>query len=385
MSGNEKTTGVGKNVGSRKPAASRKVVISLENVKSLEVDSIVTQLEEAKKVPLVRSIGEPEKTGGSARAVGWLILSGVVGGLLTWMSWELTQPLFEDSESATAANLYSSLSVAFFIGMALVVGDTLQSGATGKMGRRIGIGIASALVLGLVLGLATNAYYGAGVDRIIEDLLDSGLSAGDQAFWDEFYARNHFNRGVAWSFIGLAAGLTVGVASLQVKRALVTAAGGLVGGFLGGYLFDYAALAGDEAQSENFAQIVGLLVTGLAVGGVISLSEEAVKTSWIEITHGGMAGKQFILYKNSVSLGSSPSSDITLIKDPTMPAIAAILEKQGGAMFASAVDPQSPLFINGVESMKSQVRDGDTVSIGKTGIRYRERGQKAVSSGVVRS
>jgi len=98
-----------------------------------------------------------------------------------------------------------------------------------------------------------------------------------------------------------------------------------------------------------------------------------------------MAGKQFILYKNSVSLGSSPSADITLIKDSTMPAIAATLEKQGGVMIVSVLDAQSPLFVNGVESLKSKLGDSDTVSIGKTGIRYRERGQRAVSSGIVRN
>ncbi len=362
----------------RKSPTKKKLIISLENVGSSEVDSIVNQLEEAKKVPLVRNIGEPEKTGGSFRAVGWLVLSGAVGGLLTWVVWGLTDSLFEDNETATVENIFGTVSVAVLVGMALVIGDTLQAGAVSKLGQRIGIGIGAALVSGLILGAIASFLYISGVEGIIDDLLDSGLSISDDRFFDEFVRRNQLNRGIAWSLIGLSAGLTVGIASLQWKRMLITGGGGLVGGFFGGFLFDM--MPGQDA-----ARILGLLITGLSIGAVIALTEEAAKTSWIEITHGGMAGKQFILYKSSVSLGSSPSADITLIKDTAMPAIAATLEKRGGAMLVASLDPQQPVFVNGAEVTRGQIRDGDTLSIGKTGIRYRERGQKAVRSGIVRS
>jgi hypothetical protein len=354
----------------------KKIVISEESMTSADVESTLNQLSEAKKVPLVRNIGEPEKTGGNLWAIGWLILSGSLGGLVTWVTWVvfLTEEAVEDT---TISNILTTMSVAVLVGMALVIGDTLQSSSTSKMGQRIGIGIGVALVGGLLLGMVANLLYTSGIERIFDDLLASGLDVTDDEFFDELFRRNHLNRGIAWSFIGLAAGLTVGVASLLPKRILITSGGGLVGGFLGGFLFDFM-------PGEASAQILGLLVTGFAIGGSIALSEEAVKTAWIEITHGGMAGKQFILYKKNISLGSSPSADITLIKDSAMPAIAATMERQGTQMVITVVDPQSPIFVNGQEAGRSPLRDGDTVSLGATGIRYRERGKKAVSSGVVR-
>lgn len=354
----------------------KKIVLSEESLGSAETETTLNQLSEAKKVPLVRNIGEPEKTGGSWRAILWLMLSGTVGGLVTWVSWStlLDSDVIDDS---TVSNILTTMSVAVLVGMALVIGDTLQASATSKIGQRVGIGIGVALVGGLLLGAVASALYVSGIERIIDDLLDSGLGFSDDAFFDEFIRRNHLNRGAAWSLIGLAAGLTVGVASLQPKRILITSGGGLVGGFLGGFLFDFM-------PGEASAQILGLLITGLAIGGSIALTEEAAKTAWIEITHGGMAGKQFILYKRSISLGSSPSADITLIKDPTMPAVAATLERAGSQMVITVVDPQSPIFVNGQEAARSPIKDGDTVSIGKTGIRFRERGKKAVTSGVVR-
>lgn len=357
----------------------KKIVISLENVSSAEVDSIVNQLEEAKKVPLVRNIGEPEKTGGAWKAILWLAGAGIVGGVFTWALWEVILDLVfnDDDEDATVGNIVTTMSVAVVIGLSLVIGDALRASATSKLAQRIGIGLGAALGLGLILGFIASSLYTTGTANIVDDLLDSGLSVTDDAFWDEFYSRNQLNRGLAWMLIGLAAGLTVSIATLEWKRLLVTGGGGLIGGFLGGYLFDIL-------PSEDAAQLTGLLITGLALGGSIALTEEATKTSWIEITHGGMAGKQFILYKNSISLGSAASADITLIKDTSMPAIAVTLEKQGGIMIVSSLDPSAPAFVNGVETIRGQIKDSDTLSIGKTGIRYRERGQKAVSSGIVR-
>jgi hypothetical protein len=368
----------GKKPQPRASSQKKKLVISLESVTSAEVDSIVNQLEEAKKVPLVRNIGEPEKTGGSLNAILWLIGAGIVGGVFTWAVWELVvNDLFVDEEDSTVGNIVATMSVAVVIGIALVIGDTLKASATSKLAQRIGIGLGAALGLGLVLGFVASSIYTAGYENIIDDLLDSGLTFADDAFWEEFISRNQLNRGLAWMFIGLAAGITVSVATLEWKRLPITGGGGLVGGFLGGYFFDIL-------PSEDAAQITGLLITGLSVGASIAITEQAAKTSWIEITHGGMAGKQFILYKNSISLGSAASADITLIKDTAMPAIAATLEKQGGIMIVSSLDPTAPVFVNGAETVKGQIKDGDTLSIGKTGIRYRERGQKAVSSGVVR-
>jgi hypothetical protein len=361
--------------GARSPRK-KKIILSAESMASVEVESTLNQLSEAKKVPLVRNIGEPEKTGGGFQAVLWLVLSGAVGGLVTWVIWAtlLTEEMVSDT---TASNILTTMSVAVVVGMALVIGDTLQASATSKLGQRVGIGIGVALLGGLMLGVVANLLYTTGIERIFDDLLASGLEVTDDAFFDELFARNHLNRGIAWSLVGLAAGLTVGIASLQPKRILITSIGGLVGGFLGGFLFDFM-------PGEAAAQILGLLVTGLAIGGSIALTEEAAKTAWIEITHGGMAGKQFILYKRTVSLGSSPSADITLIKDQAMPAMAATMERVGGQMVITSIDQQSPAFVNGQPSARSPLRDGDTISLGATGLRYRERGKKAVSSGVVR-
>jgi len=352
--------------------------ISAEMLDSAEVNSVVNSLQEAKKVPLIREIGAPEKTGGSLKSVVWLIGAGLIGGLLTWAAWGLLFPIFRNDEDSTAINVVASASTAVLVGLLLVVGDVLKEGAYSKFPQRLGIGMVAAVVFGLGLGFLASALYNSGFEQIYDDLVASGLSPGSDEFFEQLLNRNQLNRGLAWSFIGLAAGLTIGISALQWKRALLTGGGGIVGGFIGGYLFDIL-------PSENVSQIVGLLITGLAIGGVIALTEEVAKTSWIEITHGGMAGKQFILYQRTITLGSAPKADITLIKDETVPGLAAVLEKSGSGATVSATDPSGILFVNGVETTRALLRDGDSISMGKTALRYRERGQKAVKSGVVRN
>lgn len=336
------------------------------------------KLEEAKRVPLVREIGTPEKTGGTGKAIAWMFGAGVVGGLVTWIVWRAIFPIFENDEDSTNSNLFAAVSLAVVVGLVLVIGDVLRASAYSKFPQRIGIGIAAAVIAGLGLGLIANSLYGAGTERIIDDLVASGLDVFDDEFWEEFLARNQLNRGIAWAIIGLAAGATVGVASLQWKRALITGGGGLLGGFIGGYLFD-------AIPTEGAAQIIGLLITGLAIGGVIALTEQAVKSAWIEITHGGMAGKQFILYQSRIVLGSSPSADITLIKDPDIPPVAAVIDTSGASASVIAQDPTVALFVNGIEASSAVLRDGDSISVGRTAVKYRERGNSAVNSGVVRS
>lgn len=352
--------------------------ISAEMMDSAEVKSVVNQLQEAKKVPLVREIGVPEKSGGPLKSIAWLLGAGLVGGLLTWVAWQILFPIFQDDDDSTLVNVVASASAAVLVGLLLVVGDVLKESAFSKFPQRLAIGMIAAVIFGLGLGLAASALYNSGFEQIYDDLVASGLSPGSDEFFEQLLNRNQLNRGLAWSFVGLAAGLTIGISALQWKRALLTGGGGIVGGFIGGYLFDIL-------PSENVSQIVGLLITGLAIGGVIALTEEAAKTSWIEITHGGMAGKQFILYQRTITLGSAPKADITLIKDETVPGLAAVLEKKGSGATVSATDPSGILFVNGVETSHASLQDGDSISMGKTALRFRERGQKAVKSGVVRS
>jgi hypothetical protein len=228
-----------------------------------------------------------------------------------------------------------------------------------------------------MFGFIAHSIYSYLTERNAEALFAIGLTTDNPAFWEEFYSRNHLSRGIAWSFLGLAAGIAVGITSLAIKRVLITAGGGFVGGFIGGFLFDYF-------EGEAVAQISGLVITGGAVGLAVSLLEQVTKSSWLEIVKGGMAGKQFILYQNSITLGSSPSANITLIKDNAIPPIAALIKKFGNNVTISSAAPGMAISVDGVSAFEHRLKEGSLIVLGGTEVRFRERSKQINNSSIQR-
>jgi pSer/pThr/pTyr-binding forkhead associated (FHA) protein len=121
----------------------------------------------------------------------------------------------------------------------------------------------------------------------------------------------------------------------------------------------------------------------LLIGLAMALLEQAARTQWIEIVAGGMAGKQFILYKSDITIGSSPTADITLIKDDAISTLHARISAQGGRSFIESKDPSKPVIVDGYAASKTAIADGSTITIGGTQIRFRERkGAPQVSGSV---
>lgn len=357
-----------------KPKDERPVIkLTIEDMSSAKTADVVGHLQSAQQVPLIRNVGTEGKNYGGLLTLLWMTLAGVGGGLFTWVLWTVL-PFPSDS---TSANLQASVSIAMGITIVLVAVDSGLTRSWPKVGKAFLIGIPTALVAALILGLLANAFYQSWTENIWNDLVDSGLDPMNESFFQELQARNHLGRGIAWSLMGLAAGLGVGVSTLAGKRIAVTSAGGLIGGFLGGFLFDFFT-------GEVSAQIAGLVVTGVAIGLSIGLIEQAAKTSWLEIVQGGMAGKQFILYKPTVVLGSAPTADVTLIKDPAIPSFAAEISRKAGAVTLTSLDPSRPVVVNGAAVTKTTLVEGSSIELGATIVRYRERNKKEVSASIVR-
>jgi uncharacterized Tic20 family protein len=355
-----------------------KIVISVGDTMTPAVSNVVSGIEAAKQVPLVRDVGvATASTGSSFVPTLILTVAGAIGGLLVWLAWTVF-PAPEDD--AQAANIQTSVTIALVLSLVLVLADGLQSQSASKLGKSLLIAVPAAIIGSLVFGYIASELYVSGTERIWEDLIDDGfnLFLDPEGFFAELSARNHLNRGIAWMFMGVATGLALGASTLAAKRLLVTSGGGLVGGFIGGFAFDFF-------QGESEAQIVGLAITGAAIGLSMGLLEQAVKSSWLQITHGGMAGKQFILYKPDVTIGSSPAADVTLIKDPAIPGLAGRISRRGSVTTIESLDASKPVMVNGVAAtQRMTLRAGSVIQLGGTNVVYNERTKSDVSSSIVR-
>ena len=351
-----------------------RIRITTEHLQTERVNERVREMEQAQKVALVRSVGSPtDHKNANGALISILIMAGagLLGGFFAFVLTKISMSALENA-SSTANNLAFTFVLALAIGLTVAIVDAAQSRIASKVGMAAAIAVPTAVVLGLILGEITNLLYQALVAN-----LEEGYYQNQN---DPNWLSNHLHlpRGLAWLIVGITAGLTVGIASKSLKRIALTTAGGAIGGFIGGFLFDFF-----PSNLEWASQLIGISITGLMIGLSMALLEQAARTQWIEIVEGGMAGKQFILYKSNITIGSSPQSDITLIKDSSIAPIHARITSQGGRVNLESLNPGLPCSVNGQVGMRFSLVDSSEIAIGATVIRFRERKSALKASGSI--
>jgi len=334
------------------------------------------EMSAAKKVSQQRTIGNAPRSSGSSSIKEALYLAGagLFGGLVSFLLNKGLSGLLEDY-SVTARNISFTLIMAVSIATSISIVDALSTRSSKKVFTALGLALPIAIGAGLIFGFIANSYY----SNATEDLFNTGYSKyqSGEITLEETYswiqAHNHLPRGIAWLFVGISAGITAGLVSKSSKRLLVTSIGGAVGGFIGGFVFDYM-------PGEGIAQSAGMSITGLLVGAGMAVLEQATKSRWIEVTQGGLAGKQFILYKQDLVIGSSPQADITLIKDSRIPALALRLSSSGNITTAVALQPGSVL-IDGREDSSWTLQSGSVIQLADTVLVFREKSGNGVPTG----
>lgn len=365
-------------------ASTSDFVVSTEDLGGIDVSERVSHLEEAQKVPLVRAVGSQENfeaqatKSAASKNMATLAAAGFGGGVVA----ALLGRLIPEDAPVFAANLAFTAILIFCVSLAVTLTDAARTGSGEKVKKAALLAIPIALGASLVFGLVAHLLYTSMVEPLVNaafDDLESGAKTQAQA---ESYIELwlHPIRGLAWAIVGAGAGLTVGAVSKSSRRTVITVIGGAIGGFLGGFLFDFIA---QSEGTEFLAQIVGMGLTGLLVGLAIGALEEARKSAWIEIAAGGMAGKQFIIYQDAVTIGSSPNCNITVIKDPGVEPEAAVIRLGRGEPEASATGA-GVLNIDGRMQQRATLRDGSTITLGSTVLIFREKSKDQTQVGSIR-
>jgi hypothetical protein len=175
-------------------------------------------------------------------------------------------------------------------------------------------------------------------------------------------------RSLAWAMAGLAMGLGQGIA-LRSKRLLMYGLlGGVIGGLLGGLAFDPIdlLLLGPHKPSAHWSRLIGLAVIGASVGGLIGVVELLARDAWLRMTQGPLAGKEFLLFKDVMNIGSSPKSDLYLFNDTLVAADHAIIRTAGDEYELESRTRDNRVLINSRPVERTRLRHGDQVMIGRT-------------------
>src|SRR4029079_1568805 len=147
--------------------------------------------------------------------------------------------------------------------------------------------------------------------------------------------------------------------------------GAVLGGLLGGLLFDPISIVLLTPDHQaTYSRMVGFATIGLFVGLFIGLVEGWTKTAWLMMRKGPLAGKQFILFKDTTVLGSSPKADIYLFKDDAIEPRHATVVNRGGRFEIEDCDTPDGTYVTGIPIKSHVLSDGDEIVLGKTVLEF---------------
>lgn len=182
-------------------------------------------------------------------------------------------------------------------------------------------------------------------------------------------------RSLAWALAGMAMGLGQGIALRSSRLLLYGLVGGVVGGLLGGLFFDPIdlILLGSDKPSAHWSRLIGFGLIGFSVGAMIGVVELLARDAWLRMTKGPLTGKEFLIFKDVMAIGSSPRSDIYLFNDPLVAADHAILRAVGDECEIETRQSDHPIQLNNRSVNRARLRHGDSVTIGRTVFVFQRR------------
>jgi len=252
--------------------------------------------------------------------------------------------------------------VAGFVGLAIGAADGALSRAYGRAMICGLVGLGMGLVAGLLASVAGELLYS--VFGIFLSRLQRGGEPSTGAFMLQM-----MSRGLAWALSGVAMGLGQGVALRSKKLFVNGMIGGVVGGLLGGLLFDPIGrmLAGDDG---NLSRAVGFVVIGLVTGLMVGIVELIAREAWLKMLAGPLAGKEFVLYRDPTSIGSSPKREVYLFKDPDVEPVHALVRRVGEGYEIEDQKTPAGVLLNGRKVTRARLKSQDQIRIGSTGLLF---------------
>ncbi|MEX2316812.1 MAG: FHA domain-containing protein [Pirellulales bacterium] len=298
----------------------------------------------------------------------YLAVCSMIGGLV---GWALLEPWVDDNKLGEEFNLAGLLlfpvvaaSVGLFLGAAegIICRNLLRALKCGMVGLGIGFvgGLIALIPTGIVFTLMTALAFSLW-DNPQPGAMPTGLAL----------LVLMMGRAAAWSIISIPAGMGQGIALGEKKVVVNGVVGAVLGGLIGGLLFDPISLLLVTADGQAvYSRGVGFAAIGCFVGLFVGLVEGWTKTAWLMMRKGPLAGKQFILFKDTTVLGSSPKADIYLFKDDAIEPRHAIIVNRGGRFEIEDCKTPDGTYVNGIPIHSHVLADGDQVVLGKTVLEF---------------
>jgi len=321
---------------------------------------------------LRRDVGELEPQSWVSRIVysSWFYLS-ICCGIGALLGWAILEPFIDDNdlnEGSQVGALMLFPTVAAFVGLFLGAAEGIMcrnpqraiiSGAVG-----LGVGFGGGLLALIPTGIVFASMSALAVS-LWKDPQPGAIPTGMALLV------LMMGRGAAWAVVSIPAGLGQGIALREKKVVINGVVGAVLGGLMGGLLFDPISFILISADGQaTYSRAIGLMCIGLLVGLFVGLVEGWTKTAWLIMRKGPLAGKQFVMFKDTTILGSSPKAEIYLFKDDAIEPRHAVIYNRGGRFEIEDKETPDGTYVNGIPIKRQMLQHGDQIVMGQTVLEF---------------
>lgn len=293
-------------------------------------------------------------------------LAGLMGGSAAWVITEVVVNQDASSQTYLGAILGT---MGWFAIVGALIGGAIRASEDIYVGRH------EAAIKGFFIGAAVGLGTGL-VSGLFAQIAYSVLGGGHESSGAllQIMARTF-----AFGFAGVLLGLGISLPSGLKQKIKAAAIGGLVGGLIGGFCFDTlgAVIALIIGGGGGVSRMLGLIVTGAAIGYGMGATENIYRDAWLQVTAGPFKGKQFILFKKDSWIGRDPSCDIVLVKDTYVAdRHCLVCETPNGYRMKTNSASGAQVLINGAAFSEKILQPGDVIQIGYTQFVFRASEKK---------
>lgn len=291
---------------------------------------------------------------------------GGLGGLLGWMLFGVFGDRAAPADHMTAQLALGGALIGGSIGYLLVGADALRDRSALRFFRLGTYGVligAAGGSIGMVIGETVHyqivARIGTGKPGDLATVLADMLA-----------------RGLGWVLLGVAVGVSEGLAARSLGKLSYGMIGGALGGFMGGAVFGLAVelTRGQEVQGPLW-EALGLVILGAMIGSLSALVQAAFQPASVRVVRGWQEGREYALARADNLLGRDEHADVALFRDMKVEKRHAVIRRTGRRYVLLNRDATAgQTRVNGDPlSDARDLQDGDRIELGGVVLRFQLR------------
>jgi hypothetical protein len=281
---------------------------------------------------------------------------GALGGLLGWLLYGIIGNKTPTEGERAFETVLSGAILGGIIGFFVVSVDAIRDRSLVRFCRLASYGVllgAAGGALGMLLGDEIN--------YLLIQILGAGLAV-------EMLAR-----GIGWLVLGLAIGMSEGIAARSLGKFSYGTIGGALGGFLGGCLFGlFYSLAIKNLGTTYLWSAIGLVILGACIGSLSALVQAVFLPASVKVLRGWQEGREYPLDKPASLLGRDEHADIALFRDMKVEKKHAFIERiENRFVLVNNGAPPDQTLVNDTPVSRSRdLQDGDRIQLGNILLRF---------------